>query len=99
MATPVETKVKASSAAAALAGLALWALGRYIFKGTVPDVVASWVYVIVPAVITFAAGYLAKHTNRPSPLVPLSIGQDSVTLASPSTKDAPAAPVPPQAGP
>jgi hypothetical protein len=62
---PVETKVQASAAAAAVSGLALFALGRYVFKGAVPDVVASWVYVIVPSVITFAAGYLAKHTARP----------------------------------
>lgn len=61
----VETKVQASTAAAAVSGLALFALGRYVFKGAVPDVVASWVYVIVPSVITFAAGYLAKHTVRP----------------------------------
>lgn len=61
----VETKVKASTAAAAVAGLALWAIGRYVFKGTVPDVVASWVYAIVPGIITFGAGYLARHTPRP----------------------------------
>ena len=65
MAAPVETKVQASTAVAAVSGLALWALGRYVFKGDVPDVVASWIYVIVPGVLTFAAGYLAKHTPRP----------------------------------
>jgi hypothetical protein len=68
---PVETKVQASTAAAALSGLALFALGRYVFKGTVPDVVTSWVYVIVPSVITFAAGYLAKHTPRPGDPLPV----------------------------
>jgi hypothetical protein len=67
MAAPVETKVQASTAAAAVSGLALWALGHYVLKGGVPDVVASWVYVIVPAVITFAAGYFARHTPRPAP--------------------------------
>jgi hypothetical protein len=70
----VETKVQASTAAAALSGLALFALGRYVFKGAVPDVVASWVYVIVPSVITFGAGYLARHTVRavdpPPPVTP-----------------------------
>ena len=50
---------------AAVSGLALWALGRYVFKGDVPDVVVSWIYVIVPGVLTFAAGYLARHTPRP----------------------------------
>ena len=64
---PTETKVKASTAAAAASGLVLWVLGRYAFKGAVPDVVASWVYAAVPAAVTFTAGYLAKHTDRPAP--------------------------------
>ena len=66
----VETKVQASTGAAAVSGLALWALGHYVFKGSVPDVVASWTYVIIPALITFGAGYLAKHTPRPGTLPP-----------------------------
>ena len=65
MAAPVEKKVTASTGAAAVSGLALWALGHWVFKGSVPDVVASWVYVLVPALITFAAGYKAPHTHRP----------------------------------
>ena len=65
MSAPVETKVQASTAVAAVSGLALWALGRYVFKGAVPDVAASWVYAIVPGVLTFAAGWLARHTPRP----------------------------------
>jgi hypothetical protein len=67
IAAPVETKVTASTAAAAVSGIVLWTLGRYVFGGTVPDVVASWIYVLVPAAVTFTAGYLAKHTPRPAP--------------------------------
>jgi hypothetical protein len=70
MAAPVERKVQASTGAAAVSGLALWALGHYVFKAGVPDVVASWIYVLVPAVITFGAGYLAKHTARPAAPLP-----------------------------
>lgn len=66
MGLPVERKVQASTAAAALSGLILWAAGRYVFKGSVPDVVVSWIYVIVPSVITFMAGYAARHTPRPA---------------------------------
>jgi hypothetical protein len=62
----IEKKVQASTAAAALSGLILWGLGTYAFRGNVPDVVTSWVYALVPAGITFAAGYLARHTPRPA---------------------------------
>jgi hypothetical protein len=64
MAGQVETKVQASTGAAAVSGLALWSLGHYVFKGSVPDVVASWIYVLVPGALTFGAGYLARHTPR-----------------------------------
>lgn len=70
--TPVELKVKTSTAAAAVSGLALYALGRYVFKGSVPDVVASWIYVLVPAAVTFTAGWAARHTPRPAPEPPLA---------------------------
>ena len=66
----IETKVKASTGAAAASGLALWVLGHYVFKSGVPDVIASWVYVLVPGVLAAAAGYLAPHTSRPGPPPP-----------------------------
>lgn len=74
MTGPVERKVQASTAAAAVSGLVLWILGRYVFNGAVPDVVASWTYAVVPGIVTFAAGYLTRHTPRapdsPPPRVP-----------------------------
>jgi hypothetical protein len=70
VAAQIETKVQAATGAAAVSGLALWVLGHYVFKAGVPDVVASWVYVLVPGVITFGAGYLARHTPRPLPVAP-----------------------------
>ena len=63
----IERKVQASTAAAATSGLILFILGRYVFRGDVPDAVVSWIYVIVPSVITFAAGYQAPHTHRMPP--------------------------------
>lgn len=62
---PVETKVKAASAGSVLAGFVLWLLGRYLFRGDVPEPVALLVLLAVPAALTFAAGYLAPHTPRP----------------------------------
>jgi hypothetical protein len=69
----VETKVQAGTGAAAASGLALWALGTYVFKGGVPDVIVSWVYVLVPAALTFTAGYFARHTHRPPPRPPKTL--------------------------
>ena len=92
MAAPVETKVQASTAVAAVSGLALWALGRYVFKGSVPDVVASWIYVIVPGVLTFAAGYLAKHTPRPAAVQPVMPSNVTVTPPPEKTLMPPAVP-------
>lgn len=88
MAGPVETKVQASTAAAAVSGLALWALGHYVFKAGVPDVVASWIYVIVPSVLTFGAGYLARHTARP---VPVRVAKTLIPPAAAAAEQPPAA--------
>ncbi len=60
-----ETKVTAATLAAALSGLILWGLGTYALRGAVPAPVALVVALAVPAGVTFAAGYLAKHTHRP----------------------------------
>ena len=60
-----ETKTKAASATAAATGLILWVLQTYVFKGDVPPVLESWIYVLVPGVLSWAAGYFAPHTHRP----------------------------------
>jgi hypothetical protein len=88
---PIETKVKAGTAAAAVSGLVLWALGRYVFKGAVPDVVASWTYAIIPAAITFAAGYAARHTPRADDQLIAAIKNYGGDLAAPATPPGPAA--------
>jgi len=64
----VETKVTAGSLAAALSGAIIWALQTYVFKGNdVPDGLVSLIYVAIPAVCAYAAGYLAPHSPRPVP--------------------------------
>jgi len=65
MAAPVEPKAQAAGLTAAVAGAALWVLGKYVFKGDVPDGIASMIYVATPAVLAFAAAYLAPHQVRP----------------------------------
>ena len=91
MAAPVETKVQAATAAAAVSGLALWTLGHYVFKAGVPDVVASWVYVLVPGLLTFGAGYLAKHTDRPAAVVPPRAPKTLIPPAAAAAEQPPAA--------
>jgi len=98
MAAPVEKKVQASTAAAAASGLILWITGRYLFKGDVPDVVASWTYVAVPAAVTFAAGFAARHTARPLPAWPAKTLMPPVAAAAeqPPAAAGPAAPAAPE---
>ncbi len=60
-----ETKVTAATLAAAFSGLILWGLATYAFRGAVPAPVVLVVSLAVPAGMTFAAGYMAKHTHRP----------------------------------
>ena len=64
---PVEAKVSAATAAAAVSSLAVWVLQAYVFRGDVPPPVAAAVQVVVPAVITFAVGWLTRHTPRVDP--------------------------------
>jgi hypothetical protein len=67
MAPRVETKVTASSLAAALSGVVLWVLQTYVFKGNnVPAGAVTLVDVGIPAVCAWMAGYLAPHTPRPA---------------------------------
>jgi len=70
MSYPVAPKVQAASVTAAVSGAALWLLGHYVFKGSVPDGIASMVYIAVPGALAYAAGWLAPHQDRPPPLIP-----------------------------
>lgn len=60
---PVERKVNAASAGAAVSGFVLWALDAYVFHGDVPTAVVALVLVLVPAA-AWVSGYLARHTPR-----------------------------------
>jgi hypothetical protein len=60
----VETKVKAASTAAAITGLVLSLLGAYVFRGAVPEWGQAAIDTVVTGGLTFAAGWLARHTPR-----------------------------------
>ncbi|WP_326764342.1 holin [Streptomyces sp. NBC_01591] len=68
MAAPVETKVKAASAGAFLAGLAVAVLNAITADSSLLGPLPSWgqapLLALVPAALTWLAGYQARHTVR-----------------------------------
>lgn len=59
----IETKVIAGAVTAAVTAFILWLLESY-FKTPMPAPVQDLVYVLVPAILAFAAGYFAPPTDR-----------------------------------
>ena len=68
---PVEPKTQAAGLAGTVAGVAVYLLQTYAFKGhAVPAGLISLIYAAVPGVVAFVAAYLAPHQVRPSDPVP-----------------------------
>ena len=78
MSYPVEPKVQVAGVTAAASGAVLWIPGKYVFKGAVPDGIASMVYVAMPGVLAFVAAYFAPHQHRDP--VPALVLPSSVSL-------------------
>ena len=71
--SPVEPKVQAAGLAGTAAGLIIWVLQTWAFKGNaVPAGLVSLIYAVVPGALALAAGYFAPHQTRPgdTPVVP-----------------------------
>ncbi len=64
---PVHPKVKSSSAAAAVAGVIVWLLGRFVLHGEVDPVIQAEIFAAVPAALAFAAGWLTPSPPPPEP--------------------------------
>lgn len=64
MTKKIETKVTAATAGAVVASFALWLLEILVFKGTVPVPVQGMVFLVIPLIVTFAAGWFAPHVSR-----------------------------------
>lgn len=79
----VEAKVKAATTAATISAFVLSLLGQVVFHGgAAPDWAQTIVETVVTGALTFAAGWLAKHTprtvpadNPPAPVTPPQGGQ------------------------
>jgi hypothetical protein len=68
MTAPVEAKVKAASTAAFLVGLLIAVLNAIVADNSLLGPLPSWlqapVLALVPAALTWLAGYQARHTPR-----------------------------------
>ena len=67
---PVHPKVKSATLAAAVSGVLVWALSRYLFHGLIPAGYVAEIDAAVPALLTFIAGWLtpSKKAAPPAPL-------------------------------
>lgn len=62
----VEAKAQAAGLSGAAAGIVLYLLQTYAFKGSaVPAGLVSLIDAVVPGVLALAGAYLAPHTPRP----------------------------------
>ena len=61
---PVETKVTVASVAALVTSGVLYLVGTYVLHGDVPEPLSGIILVAVTFVVTFAAGWFARHTPR-----------------------------------
>lgn len=64
MAASIEVKVKTGTAAATITAGVLAGLADVLPAGAVPAWLAAPVLAVVTGVVTFAAGWLARHTPR-----------------------------------
>ena len=63
---PIEAKAQAAGLAGTVAGIVLWALQTYLFKGSaVPAGLVSLIDAVVPGVLALAGAWIAPHTPRP----------------------------------
>lgn len=65
MSAPVESKVTAASAATLIAGFVVgWLVIQAPFLASLADPLQAAIGAVVTAAITFASGWLARHTPR-----------------------------------
>ena len=68
---PLEPKTQAAGLAGTVAGIGVWLLQTYAFKGNaVPAGLVSLIYAFVPGLLALGAAYLAPHQVRPGDTPP-----------------------------
>lgn len=91
---PIEAKAQAAGLSGAVAGVAVWALQAYVFKGTLNPGLVSLVYAVVPGALALLGAYRAPHTPRPVPPTQAAAAPPGTVKAQPQGGG-----VPPSAGP
>jgi hypothetical protein len=81
----VEPKAQAAGLAGTAAGVIIWVLSTYAFKGgAVPAGLVSLIYAAVPGVAALVAAYFAPHQARPGDAAgPLSAAAERIAPAPP----------------
>ena len=67
---PVEPKTSAGGLGATAAGVIVWVLQTYVFKGRLDPGVAAYLYAAIPGIVVFVVAYLAPHQARPGDVTP-----------------------------
>jgi hypothetical protein len=80
----IERKVTAATGGAGAAGLIDWALATYLFPHLHDPTGQALILAAVPGVLAFAAGWLAKHTPRPTPAPAVDRPTGGVTVLPPA---------------
>src|SRR5258707_14316182 len=80
---PVEPKVAAGSLGATAAGIIVWILQTYVFRGNLNAGAEAYIYAAIPGAVTFLLAYLAPHQRRPGD-VPRTGPPYSVTAVPPA---------------
>ncbi len=80
---PVEPKVAAGSLGATAAGIIVWVLQTYVFRGNLNAGAEAYIYAAIPGAVAFLLAYLAPHQRRPGDVTRTG-APSSVTVVPPA---------------
>src|SRR5258708_32470784 len=87
---PVEPKVAAGSLGATAAGIIVWILQTYVFRGNLNAGAEAYIYAAIPGAVTFLLAYLAPHQRRPGDAAPAA--PSNGTAVPPAAQPRPSSP-------
>jgi len=81
---PVEPKVAAGSLGATAAGIIVWILQTYVFRGNLNAGAEAYIYAAIPGAVAFLLAYLAPHQRRPGDVA--AAAPSNVTVIPPAAQ-------------